>query len=189
MTRIIVALIGAAFCVTCLAARAEAPFRSGPAFSTGPEPWGTVIADFDHDGRADVAIADYTQPGVAAVLLGDGHGGFATASATMSTRPRMASQRATSTATGSSISSSAAYRMIRPILFRCCADAATARSRMPSPIRSAACRLSSRSPISTWTAIPTSSPKTRTATRSRSCSASATGISPDMSITISAFPR
>jgi hypothetical protein len=82
MARIVVGLIGAAFCMACLTTRAEAPFRSGASFPTGPEPWGTVIADFDNDGHADVAIADFAQPGVATVLLGDGQGGFAFASAT-----------------------------------------------------------------------------------------------------------
>ena len=47
----------------------------GSPFAAGPEPNDIAIADFNHDGHLDLAIANHTVPQFT-LLLGDGKGGF-----------------------------------------------------------------------------------------------------------------
>lgn len=75
------AAVAAAFCMLCLPAHADVPFVAAPDFPTNLQPWATVIGDFNNDGRADVAMANFDSPGYATVLLGNGHGSFAYQSA------------------------------------------------------------------------------------------------------------
>lgn len=71
-----IGFIAAALCVSCIGVHAAVPFIAGPGFSTGPEPWGVVIGDFNNDGNPDVAMANFITPGYATVLLGNGQGSF-----------------------------------------------------------------------------------------------------------------
>lgn len=47
----------------------------GSPFAAGPEPNDIAVADFNHDGHLDLAIANHTVPQFT-LLLGDGKGGF-----------------------------------------------------------------------------------------------------------------
>jgi hypothetical protein len=75
-----IVLVAAALCASFLPARADVPFVAAPAFYTGLQAWATVAGDFNNDGRADIAMANYDEPGYATVVLGNGHGSFAFAS-------------------------------------------------------------------------------------------------------------
>ena len=62
---------------------------SGSLFAAGPQPNDIAIADFNHDGHLDLAIANHTVPQFT-VLLGDGKGSFHPAPGspfTITTRP------------------------------------------------------------------------------------------------------
>jgi Bacterial Ig-like domain (group 3)/FG-GAP-like repeat/Abnormal spindle-like microcephaly-assoc'd, ASPM-SPD-2-Hydin len=53
-------------------------FTAQPPVSVGTSPLGVVTADFNHDGNADVAVANLGSNTIS-VLLGDGHGGYVVA--------------------------------------------------------------------------------------------------------------
>jgi hypothetical protein len=61
--------------VTVLLGNGRGAFRVGRSFPAGPNPNELFVADFDHDGTPDVAIANHDSPYVT-VLLGNGRGGF-----------------------------------------------------------------------------------------------------------------
>ena len=53
-------------------------FTVGTEYAAGPEPNSLAVGDFNGDGLADLAVANYWGPdGTVSVLLGDGTGGFA----------------------------------------------------------------------------------------------------------------
>lgn len=61
--------------VTVLLGDGHGAFRVGRSFPAGPNPNELFVADFDRDGKADVAIANHDSPYVT-ILLGDGRGRF-----------------------------------------------------------------------------------------------------------------
>jgi hypothetical protein len=54
----------------------DGSFAGAVSYDTGAAPYGLAIGDFNGDGKADAATADYAH-GVVCVLLGDGAGAFA----------------------------------------------------------------------------------------------------------------
>ena len=56
----------------------EPSFGTPVNFATGNSPWEMVPADFNRDGRLDLAVGNYNS-GTVSILLGDGAGGFAAA--------------------------------------------------------------------------------------------------------------
>jgi hypothetical protein len=61
-----------------LEGRLTPSFSPATSFSVGPNPQAVVTADFNNDGRLDLATANYGD-GTVSVLLGDGRGGFGAA--------------------------------------------------------------------------------------------------------------
>ena len=51
--------------------------EAGSPFAAGPGPSGGAVADYNGDGRLDMAIADFATPGSVTVLLRQAAGGFA----------------------------------------------------------------------------------------------------------------
>ena len=50
-------------------------FEPGQDFTTGTEPWGLVVRDFDGDGKLDLATANHGEA-TTSVLRGNGDGTF-----------------------------------------------------------------------------------------------------------------
>src|SRR5436190_851014 len=77
--RALAALVLAAPVVVALQTPASASVSFGPKidFVTGSGPYAVASADFDRDGRPDMAVAN-TNSDTVSVLLGDGMGGFGT---------------------------------------------------------------------------------------------------------------
>ena len=122
------AVVAAALCMLCLPAHADVPFVAAPGFPTNLQPWVTVIGDFNNDGRADIAMANFDSPGYATVLLGNGHGSFAYESAPPVEKVPNGIAAGDFDGDGKLDLVSAASRMTLPISCPCCADAATAGS-------------------------------------------------------------
>jgi hypothetical protein len=77
--------------VTVLVGDGRGHFRPAPAspFAAGPHPSDLTVADFNRDGKLDIAVANHTVPQFT-LLLGDGKGGFRPAPGspfTVATRP------------------------------------------------------------------------------------------------------
>jgi len=69
-------LLGAGTSTNVLLGLGDGSFFIGTASSSGPRPQGIVIADFDNDGKSDVATANDMSTAPASVLLGQGDGTF-----------------------------------------------------------------------------------------------------------------
>src|SRR6516162_7671755 len=52
-------------------------FAAPTSFAVGPDPTSPVVADFNGDGRQDLAVLTSTPNGTVSVLLNNGMGGFA----------------------------------------------------------------------------------------------------------------
>jgi hypothetical protein len=66
---------GAASYINILLSNGDGSFQQGANYTADPTPESAVVADFDGDGKLDVAIGDFSGFGVS-VLLGNGDGTF-----------------------------------------------------------------------------------------------------------------
>ncbi|MGH9694527.1 MAG: FG-GAP repeat domain-containing protein, partial [Bryobacteraceae bacterium] len=51
-------------------------FAPAMSFATGSSPFSVAVGDFNGDGKQDLAVANYTDPGTISIFLGNGVGGF-----------------------------------------------------------------------------------------------------------------
>src|SRR5271169_1274882 len=66
----------AASCALALMSSAEAQLETRLDLGTGVAPNSVVVADFNHDGKMDLAVASFEEPGEVQVFLGNGDGTF-----------------------------------------------------------------------------------------------------------------
>ena len=70
----------AVFALVATNAMSQVCFSSASNFAAGPAPWNVDHADFNGDGKMDLAAANFSSDNHISVLLGNGLGGFSAAS-------------------------------------------------------------------------------------------------------------
>lgn len=66
----------AVFALVATNAMSQVCFSSATNFAAGPAPWNVDHADFNGDGKMDLAVANLSSNNSISVLLGNGLGGF-----------------------------------------------------------------------------------------------------------------